>query len=190
MSSAYLHDDDCDEKIKNFTPDDSLVNPNDPVSTGDLLQLLHPDCHHTEGVVEAFKWTTLRWRSQTVKEGSRGTHQGWGLVSLYHMLIQDDFFCSHTSRQCIQLWTRIPQRRGRRGGRWRLSASELLCLFSVEADSSGSDWPEKEQQNSCTFFYQHPPRRYVCPLDHSLITYIEAKNRRSSSKNKSHLFGI
>lgn len=64
----YLQDDDCDKKIEDFTPDDILVDPNNPLRTGDLLQIIYPDSNHTEGIVESPKRTTLLWGSQSTDQ--------------------------------------------------------------------------------------------------------------------------
>lgn len=55
----HLQDDECDEEVEDFTPDDILVDPDDPLRTRDLLQVVHPDSDHTEGVVESPERTTL-----------------------------------------------------------------------------------------------------------------------------------
>lgn len=55
----HSHNEECDEKVEDFTSDDVLVDPDDPLRTGDLLQVLDPAVNHAEGVVESPKRATL-----------------------------------------------------------------------------------------------------------------------------------
>ena len=66
--TMHLQDDECDEKIEDFTPDDILVDPDRPLRTGDFLQIIYPDANHAEGVVESPKRTTLLRGSQTAEQ--------------------------------------------------------------------------------------------------------------------------
>lgn len=62
----YLQDDECDKKVEDFTSDNILVDPDDPVRT--LLQLIYPQTNHTEGIVESPERPTLLWGSQAAEQ--------------------------------------------------------------------------------------------------------------------------
>lgn len=154
----HLQDDERDQKIEDFTPDDVFIDPDDPLGPRDLLQVVNPESNHTEGVVEAPKRTTLLWWSQTREQDITG--EGDDNVKLFFSLwlqavnVRLNFYsCQnrppsppHTSRRCRQPWTGLPQRKGRRGGQWRLFASELPFQFAAEAGSFGSSWPGETQK--------------------------------------------
>lgn len=140
-----------------------LVDPDGPLWTRDLLQLIYPDSNHTEGIVETSKRTTMLWGSQATDQNKIQPVWTTGIVGvlLCFVLSSEKWFylfpgfigeiydgknrsCLHTSKPSMQRWTGLPQRRGRRGGRWRWFASELLCPTAAEAGSSGSGWPVEE----------------------------------------------
>lgn len=64
----HLHNNECDKKVEDFTSDDILVDPDSPLRTRDLLQIIHPMYNHTEGIVEPPKRTTLLRGSQATEE--------------------------------------------------------------------------------------------------------------------------
>lgn len=76
----HLQDDECDNKIKYFTPDDVVVNPDDPLRTGKILQVVYPDSNYTEGIVESPKRTTVLWGSQATDSRTVWTKQNWFLI--------------------------------------------------------------------------------------------------------------
>lgn len=78
----HLQDDECDKEVEDFTSDDILVDPDGPVRTRDLLQIIYPLSNHTEGVVESSKRTTLLRGGQATgqdKVGKNKTRLRFGL---------------------------------------------------------------------------------------------------------------
>lgn len=63
-----LQDNYCDNKIKDLTPDDVLVNPDDPLGTRNVFQVVYPDTNCTKGVVESPKRTTVLGGSQATEQ--------------------------------------------------------------------------------------------------------------------------
>lgn len=166
----HLQDDECNEKVEDFAPDDMLEDPDDPLRSRDVSQTIYPDVDHTEGVVEHPERSTVLWRTQAAEQDKINTpwlrfglETGFVLYCFLFFLYSNTFFhhcvdyatssglCPCTSRQCRPLWTGHPQRKGRRGGRWGWSASEPLCLSAAEAGSSGSGWPDgRGKAHTCT----------------------------------------
>lgn len=83
--TVHLHDNECDKKVKDFTSDDILKDPDNPLRTRDRLQLVYPDFNHTEGIVETPKRTTLLWGSQATEQDKMDkTKLGIGLVKFVY----------------------------------------------------------------------------------------------------------
>lgn len=59
VCTLHLHNEERDEKVEDFTPDDVSVYPDDPFRTQDLFQTVYPAVHHAEGVVESPEGTAL-----------------------------------------------------------------------------------------------------------------------------------
>lgn len=63
-----LQNNECDKKEEDFTSDDMMEDPDSPLRTGDVFQIIYPMSNHTEGVVEPPKRTTLFRGSQATEQ--------------------------------------------------------------------------------------------------------------------------
>lgn len=57
--SAHLHNDESEEKVEDLASDDVVVDPDDPIRAGALLEVVDPDSDRTEGVVQPPERTAL-----------------------------------------------------------------------------------------------------------------------------------
>lgn len=64
----HLQYDECDKEVEDFTSDDILVDPDHPLRTRDLFQIIYPDSNYTEGTVESPKRTTPLGGSQASEQ--------------------------------------------------------------------------------------------------------------------------
>lgn len=76
----HLHNEERDEKVEDFTPDDVSVYPDDPMRTRDLFQTVYPAVHHTEGVVESPEGTALLGGGQAAE---RKAPKRFGLIKSF-----------------------------------------------------------------------------------------------------------
>lgn len=145
----HSHNEECDEKVEDFTSDDVLVNPDDPLRTGDHLQVLDPAVNHTEGVVESPKRAALHGGGEATERDQAGgvfyylltrfrCFQALNVKLIIMIVKKNKCLRFHTSRQSTPRWTELQQRRGRRGARLKWFASGLLYPSAGGAGSSGS----------------------------------------------------
>lgn len=69
-------DDERDQEVEYLTPDDVLVDPDNPLKPIHPIQIIHPDLYCTEGGVEAPEGPTVVWGGQT-GGGIRGDMAVW-----------------------------------------------------------------------------------------------------------------
>ncbi len=88
----HLHDDKWNEKVEDFTSDDILEDPNNPLSTSIGLQIIYPHFNHTEGVVESPKRATLLWGGQATEQDKMDkTRQRFDFGECGYWLIMQNF---------------------------------------------------------------------------------------------------